>query len=266
MYNSIYIYNISYHEFPISHIGQKPKQQIAMHVEHLGRRAIAALTVSRKNDKVRKISKVQPDPQPASYIRKPLAFDELDNVGCGIPMAEDQHYRAAAIRKASERRFSDAASPPHYVPQKRKPHVEDNSMEDIYGSVGTPGAGKVKVSTPHAPTYGPSAVRVAVPVAPSLPTAPRATQPAAVESETLYGFDDTPPVFSSSGTDSMYGDENPLPPMNISSQRRKYTQSADLYKKEKSNPLCYLLFLSLSLYIYIYIQRMRVPPINGVTL
>lgn len=132
---------------------RQPRQQFELHNEHLGRRAIAAMTVQRKNVKARKVTKVAGDPLPAVYVRKPLVFDALDAVGSGVATVDDQHARVQALQKSNERRFSNAV---YYAPQRRaaaEPTV--GLVEDIYGSV-APLAGKVKVSLPTAP---PSAIR-----------------------------------------------------------------------------------------------------------
>lgn len=151
-----------------------PRQQVSLHVEHLGRRSIAALTTPRKNLRTRKVNKVQADPQPSLYVRKPLSFDALDQVGHGIAEPEDPQGKVQALHKFNERRYSNAPTPGPVSAPRGRPGAAaaDNIVEDIYGSlaplkVAPGGLAKVKIAMPV----------VAARTTPSAPSAPSAPAP-----------------------------------------------------------------------------------------
>lgn len=141
---------------------QLPRQQIHLHMEHLGRRAIAALTMPRQNAKTKKIVKTQNDPVVAPFARKPITFDELDGIGHGTVEAHDAKKAVVAQHETTERRYSNV-----YSARTRQKAEPDTSVEDIYGTA-APLAALSRVSIPKAPMP----VRVAAPVAPKVPAPP----------------------------------------------------------------------------------------------
>lgn len=145
-------------------------------MEHLGRRGIAGLTVPRKNAKGKKVFKCENDPAPASYERKPIAFDELDNIGHGTIETEPAKKGPLnSFRPEGERRATNV-----YARRPQKADLE-SAVEDIYGSV-APLAALSRVSIPKAPT----AVRAPGPPPPHVPSVPTVPAPRPSVSDNMY--------------------------------------------------------------------------------